>query len=129
MMRTTDFVMVTFFLALTRFCSEPNRTGTEPHHGGGSNLGARTGTGRGKRPSLHTSSQQATLNSIRSERRHWKPLLQHGTSHGIIRASGLTPLQVLDYTEGVEGEEAAVAAEEADAAPVQEVWTSAVFMT
>ena len=34
---------------------------------------------------------------------------------------GLAPLQVLDYTEGLEGEEAVVAAEEADAAPVQEV--------
>ena len=31
-------------------------------------------------------------------------------------------MQVLDYTEGLEGEEAVTTAEEADAQPVQEVW-------
>ena len=35
--------------------------------------------------------------------------------------SHISPLQALDYTEGLEGEEAVVTAEEADAAPVQEV--------
>ena len=35
-------------------------------------------------------------------------------------------MQVLDYTEGIEGEEAAVAAEEADATPVEEVCHVAV---
>ena len=51
-------------------------------------------------------------------------LVSASAGHGPTcnRKHGCAPLQVLDYTEGLEGEEAAVTAEEADAAPVQEVW-------